>query len=105
MPLTFLLLQLTNLVLAAASLWLHFKNPLMWDDQAVVVSICAGTLSASLTAILLGITLAFGEETKWGPVLLNLFLTLAFGGLQGYLLFMMGRDMGIVQMVKARLGY
>lgn len=104
MPLTFLLLQLTNLTLAAASLWLHFRNPLMWDDQAVVVSVCAGTLSVSLTAILLGITLAFGEEIKWGRTFLNLLLVLAFGALQGYLLFMMGRDLGIIQMVKARLG-
>ncbi len=104
MPLTFLLLQLTNLVLAASSSWIHFKNPLMWDDQAMVISACAGTLCASLTAILLGISLIFGEHAKWGMAILNLFLTLAFGGLQGYLLFLLGRDLGIVNLIKARLG-
>lgn len=101
---TFLLLQLVNLALAAFSAWIHFKNPLMWDDQAMVISACAGTLCASLTAILLGLALVFGEETKWGAAILNLLLTLAFGGWQGYLLFLLGRDMGIVNLIKARLG-
>lgn len=104
MPLTFILLQCVNFGLAGASSWLHFRNPLLWDDQAIIISICAGTLSASLTAILLGISLVFGEETKWGATMLNLFLTLAFGAWQGYLLFMLSRDMGIFNLIKARLG-
>jgi hypothetical protein len=104
MPLTFIFLQCVNIVLAGSSAWLHFKNPLLWDDQAIFISICAGTLSASLTAILLGISLVFGEETKWGATLLNLFLTLVFGGWQGYLLFMLGRDLGIYNLIKSRLG-
>ena len=104
MSLTFLFLQLTNLLLAGSSLWIHFKNPLLWDDQALVISVCAGTMVASLTAILLGVSLVFREETKWGSTLLNLFLTLAFGGLQGFLLFTLGRDLGIMNIIKSHLG-
>ncbi|MDB5104537.1 MAG: hypothetical protein JWP91_2226 [Fibrobacteres bacterium] len=104
MPLTFLLLQLTNAVLAAATLWIHFRNPFLWDDQAIVASTCAGTVAASLTAIILGLALIFGSESKWGPAILNLALTLAFAALQGYFLFLTGRDLGIFQLVKSKLG-
>ncbi len=104
MPLTFILLQATNAALAAASLWLHFKNPFMWDDQAIFFAVCAGTLSACLTAIILGITLIFRDQLKWGPVLINLLLALGFGVLQGYLLFQTGRDLGVFHFLKARLG-
>ncbi len=104
MPLTFLLLQAANLILAAATLWIHFKAPFLWDDQAIVLSACGGTLMASLTAILIGLTLAFRNDTKWGAVILNLMLTLAFAGLQGYFLFLTGRDLGLFQMLKAKLG-
>jgi hypothetical protein len=104
MPLTFLLLQLTNAALAVATLWIRFKNPFLWDDQAMVMAPFAGLLMASLTAIILGLSLAFRSETKWGYALLNLGLTLAFAGLQGYFLFIMGRDMGLLQMLKAKLG-
>ena len=104
MPITFVLLHLINSALAGASLWIHFRNPLMWDDQALVIAICAGSLCASLTAIILGLSLVFGEEIEWGPTILNLFLTLAFGGLQGYLLFTLGRDFGIIQLLKSKLG-
>lgn len=104
MPVTFLLLQLANLALAAATLWIRFKDPFLWDDQAIVVSTCAGALSASLTALLLGLSLVFSEETKWGAALLNLVLTLAFAGLQGYFLILTGRDLGVLQLLKAKLG-
>jgi hypothetical protein len=103
MPLTFLLLQLTNAALAAASLWIHFKNPFLWDDQALVASCSAGVLAASLTAILLGISLVFSEEHKWGATLLNLFLTLGFGALQGYFFYLTVRDVGIIQLLKSKL--
>lgn len=104
MPLTFILLQFANLALAAGTLWIHFRNPFMWDEQAIVIFTCAGTLGASLTAILIGINLVFGEDAKFGAALLNLLLTLAFAGLQGYFLFLTGRDMGIFQIIKAKLG-
>jgi hypothetical protein len=104
MPLTFILLQVANIALAAATLWIHFRNPFLWDEQAIVISTCAGTLGASLTAILIGINLVFGEETKWGAAVLNLLLTLAFAGLQGYFLFLTGRDLGIFQIIRAKLG-
>lgn len=104
MPMTFLLLQIANVAMAVATLWIHFRNPFMWDDQAIVISTCAGTLAASFTAILLGISLVFSEETKWGAAFINLLLTLAFAALQGYFLFLTGRDMGIYQLIKAKLG-
>jgi hypothetical protein len=104
MPLTFLLLQLTNAALAVATFWLRYKNPFLWDDQAMVLAPCAGMLMASLTAILLGLSLAFRNDIKWGPVALNLALTLGFAGLQGYFLFLMGRDMGLIQLIKSKLG-
>ncbi|GEM_PF-1840251 len=104
MPLTFVLLQLTNITLAAATLWIHFRNPFMWDDQAIVIATCAGTAAASLTAIILGLSLVFGSETKWGAAILNLLLTLAFAGLQGYFLFFTARDLGILHILKAKLG-
>ena len=104
MPITFLLLQSANLALALATLWIHFRNPLMWDDQAIVIATCAGTLVASLTAIVLGLGLVFRSDAKWGATVLNLFLTLAFTGLQGYFLFITGRDLGLIQMLKSKLG-
>jgi hypothetical protein len=104
MPITFLLLQLSNAALAAATLWIHFRNPFLWDDQAIVISTCAGTAAASLTAIILGLYLVFSSESKWGAAILNLLLTLAFAGLQGYFLFLTGRDLGIIQLLKNRMG-
>jgi hypothetical protein len=104
MPLALLLLQLVNAALAAATLWIHFRAPLLWDDQAIVFATCAGTLAACLTALLLGLVLLFGSETKWGAILLNLVLTLGFAGLQGYFLFFTGRDLGVLRILKARLG-
>jgi hypothetical protein len=104
MPLTFILLQAANAFLAAATLWIHFRNPFMWDDQAIVASTCAGTLGASLTAIMLGLSLVFRGEAKWGAAFLNLLLTLAFAGLQGYFLYLTGRDLGIFQILKSKLG-
>ncbi|MDB5049949.1 MAG: hypothetical protein JWO30_3020 [Fibrobacteres bacterium] len=104
MPLTFLLLQSANLVLAAATLWIHFRNPFLWDDQAIVISTCAGTLISSLTAIVLGMSLVFRSDSKLGANLLNLLLTLAFAGLQGYFLLVTGRDLGLFQILKSKLG-
>lgn len=104
MPLTFFLLQLINFTLAGSSAWLHFRNPLMWDDQAILISVCGGTLCASLTAILLGLNLVFREDNKFLPTFLNLVLTLGFGGLQGYLLYLLGRDFGIMNLIKTQFG-
>lgn len=104
MPLTFILLHLANLSLAGSSAWLHFKNPMLWDDQALFISVCAGSLCASLTAILLGLNLILREDNKFLPSLINLILTLAFGGFQGYLLYLVGRDFGILQLIKNQFG-
>jgi hypothetical protein len=104
MSLALLFLQLANAALAAATLWIRFRAPFLWDDQAIVFSTCAGTLTACLTALLLGIALLTDEESKWGPTLLNLFLALACSGLQGYFLFSAGRDMGLLHILKSRLG-
>ena len=104
MPLTFVLLQLSNAVLAAATLWIHFRNPFLWDDQAIVMSTCAGTALASITAIILGLSLLFSTESKMGAAMLNLVLTLAFAGLQGYYLFFTAKDLGILQMLKSKFG-
>ena len=107
MPLALLFLQLVNAAFAAASLWIHFRAPLLWDDQAIVFTTCAGTLAACVTALLLGLVLLFGAETsptKWGSILLNLILILGFAGLQGYFLFSTGRDLGVLHLLKARLG-
>jgi hypothetical protein len=103
MPVTFVLLQSINAALAAATLWIRFRNPFLWDDQGIVYSTCAGALFACLTAVLLGMALVFGEETKWGSAILNLLLTLAFAGMQGYFLYLTGRDLGVLHLLKAKL--
>lgn len=104
MSLALLFLQIANAALAAATLWIRFRAPFLWDDQAIVFSACAGTLTASFTALLLGIALLTDEESKWGSTLLNLVLALASAGLQGYFLFVAGRDMGLLRVLKSRLG-
>ena len=104
MPVTFLLLQTFNILLACATLYIRFRDPLLWDDQAIVLSTSFGTIGASLTAILLGMHLAFGDDTKWGPVILNLGLTLAVAGMQGYFLYLTGKDLGLIEILKAKLG-
>ena len=104
MPLSLLLLQIVNTALAAATLWIRFRSPFLWDDQAIVYATCAGTLAACATALLLGFALLAEEETQWGATLLNLFLTLAFAGMQGYFLFLTGRDLGILRILMSRFG-
>jgi hypothetical protein len=104
MGLALLLLQIANAILAAATLWIRFRAPFLWDDQGLVYAACAGTLTASFTALMLGFALIAGEKAKWGPALLNLALTLACAGLQGYFLFAAGRDLGVLRLLKARLG-
>lgn len=104
MALALLLLQLANLGLGAATLWIRFRAPFLWDDQGIVFSTCAGTLTACFTALLLGIALLTDEDAKWGPALLNLALALGFAGLQGFFLFASARDMGLLHVLKARLG-
>jgi hypothetical protein len=76
----------------------------MWDDQAIVYSTCAGTLAASVTALLLGLSLLADGKSKWGAAFLNLVLALGFAGLQGYFLFLTGRDLGVLRLLKNRLG-
>lgn len=104
MPLTFLLLQAVNTVLAAASLWIHFRNPVLWDDQAIVFSTIAGSTMACLTAMLLGTALLFSSEAKWKINSVHLLLTLAFAATQGYLLYLTSRDIGLLQMLRSKLG-
>lgn len=101
---TFLLLQIVNAILAAASLGIHFLLPTLWDDQAIVFSTLAGSLLASLTAVALGISMLLAGESKSRGTLVHLVLTLGFAGLQGWLLFLTGRDLGIIHMIKSRLG-
>ena len=57
----------------------------------------------TLLSVLLGMALVFGEETKWGSAILNLLLTLAFAGMQGYFLYLTGRDLGVLHLLKAKL--
>ena len=104
MPLTFVLLQLVNAVLAGATLWIHFRNPFLWDDQAIIYATCGGTLVGCLTAIILGISLMLREDVKFGAAFLNLILTLAFAGMQGWFLYLTGRDIGVMEILKAKLG-
>lgn len=104
MPLTFMLLQAVNAVLAAASLWIHFRNPALWDDQAIVFSTVSGSIMASLTAMLLGAALLFSAEAKWKSNFIHLVLTLSFAGIQGYLLYLTSRELGILQLLKSKLG-
>lgn len=104
MALALLLLQIANAAFAAATLWIRFRAPFLWDDQGIVFATCAGTLTACVTVLLLGISLLTDEEAKWGPTLLNLILSLSFAGLQGYFLFAAGRDMGLLRVLKSRLG-
>ena len=104
MSLALILLQIVNAALAAATLWIRFRAPFLWDDQGIVYSTCAGTLAACFTALLLGMAMLADEDTNWGATLLNLVLTLGFAGLQGYFLFTVGQDLGILRLLKSRLG-
>lgn len=99
-----LLLQIANAALAAASLGIHFLAPALWDDQAIVFSTLAGTLLACVTAIALGGSLLGSQAIRWRTMLIHLVLTLAFAAAQGWLLYLTGRDMGVVQLLKSRLG-
>lgn len=101
---TFLLLNAANIALAASSLWIHFRNPTLLDDQGLVYSILAGCLMASLSAIFLGVALLFSAEARWKTNAFHLLLILACSGIQGYLLWSTGKDLGILQMLKSRLG-
>lgn len=100
---TFLLLQFTNAILAASSAWIFFRAPTLWDDQAIVYSTVAGTFLACLTAIFLGGSMLFSENSRKSHFI-HLVLTLAFAGFQGWLLFQMGRNMGLIELIKSRLG-
>jgi hypothetical protein len=104
LPLTFILLQTLNFIFAGSSAWIHFKDPLLWDDQAILVSVGAGTVCASITAVLLGLNLVFREDNKFIPSLINLLLGLAFGAGQGYLLYLIGRDYEILKLIKSQFG-
>ncbi len=102
---TFILLQVINTLFALATVWIHFKNPFLLDDQGIVISTLAGMISISLTAILLGFSFIFSENNKLVPSLINLLLTLGFAAVQGYSLFLLGIDLGIIQMLKSKLGF
>lgn len=104
MTVTFLLLEIVNAALAAASLWIRFRNPGLWDDQALVLSVLAGVLSSSFTAILLGVSMVFSKEARALFLSVHLLLTLAFAGVQIYLLWMVGHDMGVLNYLRAKLG-
>ena len=100
---TFLLLQFTNAVLAATSAWIFFRVPTLWDDQAVVYSTAAGTFMACLTAIFLGASMVVSDSGRKSHFI-NLALTLAFAGWQGYLLYLTSRELGLIHIIKSRLG-
>jgi hypothetical protein len=104
MSLTFLLLQAANLALAGASLWIHFRAPGLWDDQAMVYSTVTGTFLASLTAVVLGAAMLLSSETRWKSTLANLLLTLVFASGQGYLLYQAGRETGLIQLLRLKFG-
>jgi len=90
--------------LAGASAWIHFRAPHLWDDQAILYSTMTGTAIASFTAIFLGLSMLFAVESRGRTLFINLFLTLLFAAAQGYLLWLTGKDMGIIQLIKSRLG-
>jgi hypothetical protein len=104
MPLTFILLNSVNAALAAASLWIHFRIPGLWDDQALVYSTLAGFSLACLSAILLGARMLFSDHAGWRSHLIHLTLILAFAAVQGYLLYLLGKDLGLPQLLKSRMG-
>ena len=56
-----------------------------------------------LTAIFLGGSLVASESGRKSHFV-HLVLTLAFAGWQGYILFLTGREMGLIQLIKSRLG-
>ena len=104
MPFTFLLLQAANLALAGASLWIHIRAPHLWDDQAIVYSTVTGTLLASLTTVLLGAAMLLAADVRWKSSMANLLLTLLLASGQGYLLYLAGRDTGLIQLLRLKLG-
>lgn len=100
---TFLLLQAANLALAVATAWIRFRDPHLWDDQAIVYSTVSGALLASLTALLLGIAMYLAEESRWKSHAIHLLLTLGFVGLQGWLLWKTGQELGVIHILQWRL--
>lgn len=104
MPVTFLLLQTVNAALAAASLWTRFRDPTLWHHQAAVLSTFAGSFLASLTVILLSLSMVFSWQVRWRSTVLNLLLALGFVALQGWMLFLVGRDLGLFRILKSKLG-
>ncbi len=104
MPLTFFFLQAVNAALAAASIWIHFRNPALWDDQAILFSTLAGTFMACLTAILLGMSMLLSGEDRGRSNAIHLILTLAFAGAQGYLLYLTGKDIGLLHLIRSKFG-
>jgi hypothetical protein len=99
---TFLLLQLANAALAALSLYIHFRNPHLLDDQALVYSVLTGCLLASITAIALGFAFIVGEN-KGKSNSVHLVLTLAFAGVQGWLLWEASRELGLLKLIQGAL--
>ena len=104
MPVTFLLLQLANLALAAATAWTFFRNPHLWEGQALAASACAGGLLACLTVLLLGIYLLLAGESRKLFFIVHLALALGCAAGQGYVLYLLGRDVGILHIFKSRFG-
>lgn len=100
---TFTILQAMNAVLAAGTLFIHFRHPTLWDDQAIVYTTLAGTFLACLTALFLGTAMLFSDSSRKG-YFLHLALTLGFAAVQGYFLYLTGRDLGILHLIKSRMG-
>ena len=104
MPLTFFLLHMGNVALAAASAWIYYRNPNFMDDQAIFFSVVVGSVLSWLTAIITGLALVFSNNIKWKSATLNVLLTLGFAAFQGYFLYLTSREVGLLQLLKSKLG-
>ena len=104
MPVTFLLLQLFNLALAGTTAWSRFRVPHLWEGHALAASVCAGALLASLTVLLLGVYLLASNESRKGFFTAHLAVALGCVAWQGWMLFLLGREVGLLHIFKSRLG-
>jgi hypothetical protein len=98
---TWLLLQLANLSLAAASAYAFYVAPGLWFDQAQLYFCLAGIFTGALTSLLCGLSLIFGEGE--GGAGIHGFLGLILAGLQTYWLFHFGLDTGILEFLRRAL--
>ncbi len=98
---TLLFLQSANFLLAGASLWIYYWNLNYLAGQAVVYTSGAGFVIACATLLMLGLSLLVSPTVRWLGFLLHLLMALCFFGLQGYLLYYIGRQLGFFPFLSA----